>query len=138
LGLLARVPRRRTPLIHLTLLIWPSREHCIPWVGYVPREKDKVFSGKLRRTYLELPADWDRNIQDLSEISFFRVELQSLALVFAPASINLIASRMTRLKWVDWCLCDGEKVDAQLRIRQRTGKHSKFGCIPWLSLLSGY
>ncbi|KAJ3466329.1 hypothetical protein MRS44_006987 [Fusarium solani] len=91
LGLLARVPRRRTPLIHLTLLIWPSREHCIPWVGYVPREKDKVFSGKLRRTYLELPADWDRNIQDLSEISFFRVELQSLALVFAPASINLIA-----------------------------------------------
>ncbi|UPL01469.1 hypothetical protein LCI18_012403 [Fusarium solani-melongenae] len=100
LGLLERAPPRDIPLISLKLLIWPSREHRIPW--------------------LELPADWDRNIQDLSEISFFRVELESHALVFAPASINMMAGKMTRLKKVQWWLCDGEKVDIELRIRQRT------------------
>ncbi|KAI8689423.1 hypothetical protein NCS56_00205800 [Fusarium sp. Ph1] len=120
LGLLERAPRRDIPLISLRLLIWPSREHCIPWVGYAPEEEDKVFSGKLRKTYLELPADWHRNIQDLSEISFFRVQLESHALVFAPASINMMASKMTRLKKVEWWLCDGEKIDTELRIRQRT------------------
>lgn len=127
LGFLSRVPRRDIPLISLTLLTWPSREHCIPWVGYSSEEEDKVFSGELRKKYLELPADWDKNIQILSEISFFRVQLESHALVFAPASINMIASKMTRLKKVEWWLCDGEKIDAELRIRQRTGKYGEVG-----------
>lgn len=138
LGLLARVPRRQTSLVSLILLTSPSREHCIPWVGDRPTEKDKVFSGELRKTYLELPADWDRNIEDLSEISLFRVELESRALVFAPASINMMASKMTRLKKVEWWLCDGEKINTELRIRQRTGKYSGFGRTPWLSLVSAY
>ncbi|EEU40571.1 uncharacterized protein NECHADRAFT_33720 [Fusarium vanettenii 77-13-4] len=120
LDLLSRVPRRQTPLVSLILLTSPSREHCIPWVGDGPTEEERVFSGELRKTYLELPADWDRNIQDLSEISFFRVELESRALVFAPTSVNMMASKMTRLKKVEWWLCDGEKVDTELRIRQRT------------------
>ncbi|KAJ4323823.1 hypothetical protein N0V84_004169 [Fusarium piperis] len=120
LGLLARVPRRQTPLIGLTLLTGPSREHLIPWDYDGESEEEKVFSGELRKTYLELPADWDRNLQDLSEISLFRVELESHALVFAPASINLIASKMPRLKKVEWWLCDGEKVNTEVRIRQRT------------------
>ncbi|RSL68014.1 hypothetical protein CEP54_003007 [Fusarium duplospermum] len=122
LALLSRVPHRDTPLITLKLSIGPSREHCIPWVGYREDEEDKVFSGKLRKTYLELPADWDANIQDVSEIFLFRVQLESVAMVFAPASINRMASKMTRLKQVEWWLCDGEKINTELRIRQRTGE----------------
>ncbi|WAO84778.1 F-box domain-containing protein [Fusarium falciforme] len=129
-ALVARVPRRQTPLISLTLLTWPSREHCIPWDGYRKSEKRKVFSGELRKTYLELSADWDRNIRDLSEVSFFRVELHSRALVFAPASINLMASKMTRLRKVEWRLCDAEKIDAELRIRQRTEFAHTLGILP--------
>lgn len=122
MGLLARVPRLQTPLVSLILLISLSREHCIPWVDDRPTEGEKVLSGELRKTYLELPSDWDRGIRDLSEISLFRVELESRALVFAPASINMMASKMTHLKKVEWWLCDGEKINNELRIRQRTGK----------------
>ncbi|RSL85119.1 hypothetical protein CEP52_013107 [Fusarium oligoseptatum] len=34
----------------------------------------------------------------------------------------MIASKMTRLKKVEWCLCDGEKINNELRIRQRTDR----------------
>lgn len=136
--LLARIPRRQTPLITLTLLTGPSREHLIPWDGDGESEEEKVFSGKLRKIYLELSANWDRHLQHLSEISLFRVELESHALVFAPASINLIASKMTRLRKVEWWLCDGEKVNNEVRIRQRTSKYSELTPIPWPALVFVY
>ncbi|RSL65540.1 hypothetical protein CEP53_003648 [Fusarium sp. AF-6] len=43
LGLLAQLPRRQTPLVSLTLLTSPSREHYIPWVGHREPE-NKRFS----------------------------------------------------------------------------------------------
>ncbi|KAF5537614.1 atp-dependent dna helicase [Fusarium mexicanum] len=120
LSLLAQAPRREIPLIDLILSISSPTEHCIPWDSYVESEENQVLLGKVRKKYLELSEGWDIGIHALSEISYFKISLDSRALLFAPATINLMASRMARLRKVEWTLDDAEKLDPNIRIAQRT------------------
>ncbi|KAH6989114.1 hypothetical protein BKA56DRAFT_727664 [Ilyonectria sp. MPI-CAGE-AT-0026] len=120
-GILTKIPPRPKPSVRLEFFISPPMKYLIPWnsVNRVA-EGTKVAMGEVGTTYLELDAHWDQGIPDLPAISYFRVDLHSRSLVYAPSSINLITSKMPRLKKVEWWLSDAEKVDANVRIHQRT------------------
>ncbi|KAF4967063.1 hypothetical protein FSARC_5354 [Fusarium sarcochroum] len=132
LGVLSRIPTRPEPVVGLEIFISTPRKYCIPW-GFVsrrPNEMDGVFHGRVRTTYVELLEEWDVGLPELAAIFYFRVELGSRSIIFSPSSINLIAAKMSRLLKVEWWLCDGEKVDTELRIRQRTMFAETLATIP--------
>lgn len=122
-SILAQIPPRQEPSVSLEFFISPPMKYLIPWKS-VDRvaEATRVAMGEVSTTYLELDSHWDQDTPELPAIAYFRTDLDSRSLVFAPSSINLITSKMTRLKKVEWWLSDAEKVDADLRIRQRTSK----------------
>lgn len=123
-GVLLRIPVKLNPSVALHLIILtdnnPSDSDDIQ-----DTEEWKIFTGKDRTTYLQLSPDWDSDISELPAISYLRTELSSKRVLFSPHSINLISSKMNRLEAVEWELSDAEKIDPDLRIRQRTCKSVK-------------
>ncbi|KAH6999050.1 hypothetical protein BKA56DRAFT_665568 [Ilyonectria sp. MPI-CAGE-AT-0026] len=118
-GVLSRIPVKLNPSVALHLIILtdnnPSDSDDIQ-----DTEEWKIFTGKDHTTYLQLSLDWDSDISELPAISYLRTELSSKRVLFSPYSINLISSKMNRLEAVEWELSDAEKIDPDLRIRQRT------------------
>ncbi|KAF5019343.1 hypothetical protein F66182_8652 [Fusarium sp. NRRL 66182] len=124
LGVLSQIPPRPRSVVCLEIFISTPRKYCTPWhtSSRISGEMDRVFSGSIRTEYLELPLNWDLDVLHVPAISYFRIELGSRSIMFSPSSINLIAAKMNRLDKVEWWLCDGEKVDMELRVRQRTSE----------------
>ncbi|KAM0559964.1 hypothetical protein ACHAPJ_003918 [Fusarium lateritium] len=121
LRVLSKIPPQPEPVVGLEIFITAPRKYCIPWgiASKGANEMDGVFRGRIPTSYVELFEDWGVNIPELPAIYYFRVELGSRSILFSPSSINFIAAKMTRLRKVQWWLWDGEKVDTELRIRQR-------------------
>ncbi|KAM5380784.1 hypothetical protein ACJZ2D_003308 [Fusarium nematophilum] len=121
-GLVSRIPLREEPSVGLEIYVATPRIYQKPGATEIDalKEWDDVDRGRIRTTYLELSPDWDTSLPEIPQVVFFRAFVSSRSLVFAPCSINLLASKMTRLTSVHWLLSDEEKVDADMRIDQRT------------------
>ncbi|KAJ3532059.1 hypothetical protein NM208_g8483 [Fusarium decemcellulare] len=107
-GLLERIPVIQSPVVDLFLKI------PVPW-------KFELFSGYPDEwpLYLDFPLGWEERLPELPMIDNFKVERESHWLLFAPRSICLLASKMTKLRAADLYLSDSEKRDESLRIQLR-------------------
>ncbi|KAJ3536086.1 hypothetical protein NM208_g6869 [Fusarium decemcellulare] len=86
-----------------------------------PFDAVKVAWGAICITYFDFSPDWEADLPELPMISALNVTQDSHSLVFAPRSLCLMTSKMTRLKTADFSLGDIETLDLDLRIQQRNG-----------------
>ncbi|KAF4345103.1 atp-dependent dna helicase [Fusarium beomiforme] len=132
-GVLSQIPSRSEPHVRLEISIPTPRKYSLPaWGSAAARvnEADGVFNGEIRSTYVHLAASWDKELADLPSVSSFIVDMGSQSLLFAPSAINRMTSKMTRLHKIGWSLFDGEKINTDLRIQQRTRFAETLDMIP--------
>lgn len=81
-----------------------------------------VAQGQVRTSYLDFPSGYEAGLPELPMVYKMSTNLISRSVVFSPRSICLIASKMPKLRKVNWELSDAEKLDTATRIQQRNGK----------------
>ncbi|KAF4460793.1 hypothetical protein FALBO_12418 [Fusarium albosuccineum] len=122
-GLLERIPVTQSPVVDLYLKIPVPRKFGL-FSGYPdeweePQDYFDVMTGTHWPLYWDLPLGFDDSLPELPMTDNFKTERYSHWLLFAPRSICLLASKMTRLRAADLYLSDNEKRDDSLRIQLR-------------------
>ncbi|RSL68400.1 hypothetical protein CEP54_002913 [Fusarium duplospermum] len=139
--LLSKTPPCKDPLVYLCLEIpvpgvFGSSEQYASDYGD-PVDYPFVTQGQVRTSYLNFPPGYAEELPELPMVYKMSTSLISRSVVFSPGSICLMASKMPRLRKVNWELSDAEKLDTALRIQQRNGKSLKLSTnvSPWLIVL---
>ncbi|EEU34274.1 uncharacterized protein NECHADRAFT_85576 [Fusarium vanettenii 77-13-4] len=117
-SLLSKTPPCKDPLVYLCLEIpvpgvFGSSEQYASDYGE-PVDYPFVAQGQVRTSYLDFPPGYEEELPELPMVYKMSTNLISRSVVFSPRSICLIASKMPRLRKVNWELSDAEKLDTGL------------------------